>query len=152
LIDMFFPKPLKRGIGLQYGLVDLVKLAGWAQRFEEGDGTAGAGCKGRILAAAEQADFLADELWANSRDGVQDIGLNRCEGMRAHRAAMTLGNQRDKRCEEADDLGMKPVTGLACRGPAGIAMQEGVDRGMGHAARLANLEPFEHGAPALSEA
>lgn len=149
---MFFPEPLQGRVERHDGGVEFVKLGRGAQHLEKSDGAAGTHRKGRILVAGEQADFLSDQFRANSRDGVQDMGLNRGERMGAHRAAMALGNQCDERREEADDLRMKPVAGLQyCRSP-GVATQEGVDRGMGHAARLANLEQFEHGASALSEA
>ncbi len=65
---------------------------------------------------------------------------------------MALGDQCNERREEADDLRMKPVASLQDRRSSGVPAQKRVDRGMGHAARLANLEQFEHGASALSEA
>lgn len=149
---MFFPKLLQRGVERSDGGIGLVKRCRGAQHLKKSNGAARASGEGGIFVAGQQADFLPDQLRADACDGVQDTSLNRSQRMRAHRPAMALGDQCNERREEADDLRMKPIAGLqGCRS-AVVPVKERIDRGMGHAARPANLEQFEHGASALSEA
>ncbi len=79
LIDMFFPEPLQAGVERHDGSAEFVKLGGGAQPFEKGDGATGTGSEGGILMAGEQADFLSEQLRADSGDGVEDMGLDGCE-------------------------------------------------------------------------